>query len=77
MKVERLVVNRVITIQTNNLPALDTKTSKLLDIIDAYGGTNPFPRFFVTEGYYYYSCTTKIQKKDTEEFDKEVKELDI
>ena len=74
-------VNRVITICTDNLTDLDKWTSELLDIIDSYGGTNPYPRFIVNgpdQGRvesYYYSCTTKIPTINVEEFDKEITEF--
>ena len=74
-KVPRQVTNRVISIQANNLEKLDEWTQDLLDIIDSYGGSNPFPRFFVSEGYYYYSCTTKVPNQNLEEFDKDVKDF--
>jgi len=79
-KVPRLVVNRVITVHSERLDQLDKWTSELLDIIDSYGGSNPYPRFFVEdatehqERWYGYSSTTKITKAAIEEFDKEIKE---
>jgi hypothetical protein len=83
-KLPRLVVNRVITLHSKDLSNLDKRTSELLDIIDSYGGSNPYPRFFVEDGYpegdssyetwYGYSLTTKITKAAAEEFDKEIAE---
>ena len=79
-KVPRLVVNRVITVHSERLDQLDKWTSELLDIIDSYGGTNPYPRFFVedpddhNDTWWGYSLTTKITKAAAEEFDKEIKE---
>ena len=79
-KVPRLVVNRVITIHSYSTAKLDRWTSELLDIIDSYGGSNPYPRFFVEdatehqERWYGYSSTTKITKAAIEEFDKDVLE---
>ena len=70
--------NRVITISSLTLSELDKWTSELLDIIDAYGGTNPYPRFLVNgQGQgesYFYSCTTKIPRLNIEDFDKEIAE---
>ena len=67
--------NRVITIRTDSTDELDKWTSELLDIIDAYGGTNPYPRLVAEgEGYLVYSCTTKIPRLNIEEFDKEIAE---
>lgn len=59
---------------THNVEQFDKKISELLDIIDAYGGTNPYPRYWTTGlgGSISYSCTTKIAKLNIEEFDKEV-----
>ena len=74
-KLPRQVTNRVISIKANNLTNLDEWTQELLDIIDSYGGSNPFPRFVTTEGYYFYSCTTKIPNQNLEEFDKDIKEF--
>lgn len=68
-------INRVITIRTNDTSVLDRRTQELLDIIDAYGGTNPYPR--LTESgieSLVYSCTTKIAQLNIEDFDKEVQE---
>lgn len=79
-KVTRQTVNKVITISSNDLDDLDKKTSELLDIIDSFGGANPYPRFVITQAdvhatsNYYYSLTTKIYKQDVEDFDKEVEE---
>ena len=79
-KVPRLVINRVITIHSDSTAKLDRWTSELLDIIDSYGGSNPYPRFFVEdatehqERWYGYSLTTKITKAAIEEFDKEIEE---
>ncbi len=79
IKLPRMVVNRVITIHSDSPAKLDRWASELLDIIDSYGGSNPYPRFFV-EGYeghgiqYGYSLTTKITKAAEEEFDKEIEE---
>ncbi len=82
MVVRRLLVkltgrpaNRVITIRTDSTDELDKWTSELLDIIDSYGGSNPYPRL-VSEGsgYLIYSCTTKIPTINIEEFDKELSE---
>ena len=71
--------NRVITIRTDNITDLDKWTSELLDIIDSYGGANPYPRFIINgDGVgetYYYSCTTKIPTVNVEEFDKEITEF--
>jgi len=75
-----MVVNRVITIHSNNTKDVDKWTSELLDIIDSYGGSNPYPRFFTEdalpdgESWYGYSLTTKITKAAIEEFDKEIEE---
>jgi hypothetical protein len=80
LKLPRLIVNRVITVHSERLDQLDKWTSELLDIIDSYGGTNPYPRFFVEdsdtdhETWWGYSLTTKITKAAAEEFDKEIKE---
>ena len=71
-KLPRQVTNRVISIESNFVEVLDRRTQELLDIIDSYGGSNPFPRFFVTDGYYYYSCTTKIPNQNLEEFDEDI-----
>ena len=66
-------VNRVITICTNNTDELDKWTSELLDIIDSYGGSNPYPRLISGhDGTLIYSCTTKIPTINVEEFDKEI-----
>lgn len=78
VKLENRPKNRVITISTNNISDLDKWTSELLDIIDSYGGSNPYPRFIVNgigqgEGYF-YSCTTKIPTINIEDFDKEIAE---
>ena len=79
-KVPRLVVNRVITIHSDSPAKLDRWTSELLDIIDSYGGSNPYPRFFTEdalpdgESWYGYSLTTKITKAAIEEFDKDIAE---
>jgi len=76
-----MVVNRVISLHSNSLSEVDKWTSELLDIIDSYGGSNPYPRFFIepdpkdaTEIWYGYSLTTKITKAAIEEFDKEIEE---
>jgi len=80
IKLPRMVVNRVITFHAERLDQLDKWTSELLDIIDSYGGSNPYPRFFVEDSdeehvtWYGYSLTTKITKAAVEEFDKEVVE---
>ena len=80
IKLPRMVVNRVITLHSDHLDLLDRWTSELLDIIDSYGGSNPYPRFFVEDSddnndtWYGYSLTTKITKSAEEEFDKEIKE---
>ena len=67
--------NRVITICTDNLSDLDKWTSELLDIIDSYGGSNPYPRLVSgQDGLLIYSCTTKIPTVNIEEFDKEITE---
>ena len=67
--------NRVITIRTDSIDDLDRWTSELLDIIDAYGGTNPYPRLVAVDSHtLIYSCTTKIPTLNIEEFDKEVAE---
>ena len=67
--------NRVITIRTDNTNELDKWTSELLDIIDAYGGTNPYPRLVAgQDGCFIYSCTTKIPTINIEDFDKEITE---
>ena len=70
-KVERQYKNRVITVATHNIYDTDEATQELLDIIDTYGGTNPFPRFVVVEGYY-YSCTTKIPLENLRDFDEDI-----
>ena len=78
-----MVVNRVITIHSDRLELLDKWTSELLDIIDSYGGSNPYPRFFVEdsdekhETCYGYSLTTKITKAAEEEFDKEIEQWQL
>ena len=80
IKLPRMVVNRVITLHSEHLDQLDRWTSELLDIIDSYGGSNPYPRFFVENSderhpaWYGYSLTTKITKAAEEEFDKDVLE---
>ena len=80
IKLPRMVVNRVITIHSDSTAKLDRWTSELLDIIDSYGGSNPYPRFFVEDSdqrhdvWYGYSLTTKITKAAIEEFDKEIEE---
>ena len=67
--------NRVITIRTDKTDELDKWTSELLDIIDSYGGSNPYPRLVSgQEGELIYSCTTKIATINVEEFDKEITE---
>lgn len=75
VKVDRQTTNRVITLSSDSVGTLDDWTSQLLDIIDSYGGSNPYPRFFIFSDRKYYSCTTKIPKESAEEFDKEVKEF--
>lgn len=74
VKLTRNGVNRVITISSNNLNNLDKWTSELLDIIDSYGGTNPYPRFIANNEGYFYSCTTKIATLNIDDFDKEIVE---
>ena len=83
-KVDRLLVNRVVTLGSYDGIKLDSIISQLLDIIDSYGGTNPYPRFFVTidpdneQGdFKYYSCTTKIGKENIESFDREILQLRV
>ncbi len=76
MKVVRQVTNRVITVSSTNIFDLDLQVQGLLDIIDSYGGANPYPRFFVntlmqTERYF-YSLTTKIPNDSLKDFDNEV-----
>ena len=67
--------NRVITIRTDSTDELDKWTSELLDIIDAYGGTNPYPRLIAGQDHHLiYSCTTKIPRLNIEAFDKEISE---
>ena len=68
--------NRVITIRTDDTGELDKWTSELLDIIDSYGGSNPYPRLVSgQDGLLIYSCTTKIPTVNIEEFDKEITEF--
>jgi hypothetical protein len=75
VKLENRPKNRVITIRTYNVQELDNWTSELLDIIDAYGGSNPYPRLIADyNGVLIYSCTTKIPTINLEEFDAEIKE---
>jgi hypothetical protein len=74
-KVEPKYQNRVITVVTDSVEKLDKWTSELLDIIDEYGGANPYPRFFVNGDdtfVKYYSCTTKIGIDNIVEFDKDI-----
>ena len=77
VKVSRSSINRVITIvmSTDESEEFDRKVSDLLDIIDSYGGSNPYPRYWTTGlgGSVSYSCTTKIGKQDIIEFDQEIK----
>ena len=70
VKLERSWNNRVITIRTDSTDELDKWTSELLNIIDSYGGTNPYPRLVAEgQGYLVYSCTTKIPNENIASFD--------
>ncbi len=75
VRLENRPINRVITIRTDNTGDLDKWTSELLDIIDAYGGSNPYPRLIAgCDGTLIYSCTTKIATINIQDFDKEIEE---
>ena len=68
--------NRVITLvmSTHESEEFDKKVSEILDIIDEFGGTNPYPRYWTTGlgGSVSYSCTPKIGLENLEEFDREI-----
>ena len=75
VKVQNKWINRVITIRIDNTNQLDKWESELLDIIDSFGGTNPYPRLVSGEdGELIAQCTTKIGRENIEEFDKEITE---
>jgi len=65
--------NRFITIRTDDTDELDRWGETIADIIDAYGGTNPYPRFVTCpDGSLAYSFTPKIPLENLAEFNEEL-----
>ena len=73
-RVQRNYVNRFITIRSDDLRSLDKDGQEISDIIDSYGGSNPYPRLVADNGILIYSFTTKIPNNNIQEFDKELEE---
>ncbi len=75
-KVERNYFNKVITIRNRNTTVLDNVASKLLDVMNSFGCSDIYPRFYASgeEGYVYCTLTPKVPKENIEAFNKEISE---